>query len=69
LQIETLRAENETLRTAHSTTEFELPEPADLLNQLKAKRRKSTPSLADVETILGILEELTFGEKKSVVKS
>lgn len=39
----------------------ELPEAADLLNQLKAKmkaeRKKSTASLADVESILEILEE------------
>ena len=39
----------------------DLPEAADLLNQLKAKmkaeRKKSTASLADVESILEILEE------------
>ncbi|MDP8936001.1 MAG: flagellar alpha dynein [Cyanobacteriota bacterium] len=39
----------------------EFPEPAELLNQLKAKmkadRKKSTASLADVESILEILEE------------
>ena len=33
----------------------EFPEPADLLNQLKAKRKKSSASLADVEKILEIL--------------
>ncbi len=58
-QLETLKAENEALRTAQPATEFELPEPADLLNQLKAKRKKATASLADVETILEILEKLT----------
>jgi hypothetical protein len=33
-----------------------LPEAADLLNQLKAKRKKSTVSLADVELLLEIIE-------------
>ena len=33
----------------------EFPEPADLLNQLKAKRKKSSASLADLEKILEIL--------------
>ncbi|MGB7894078.1 MAG: flagellar alpha dynein [Microcoleus sp.] len=31
------------------------PEPADLLNQLKARRKKSRADLADVETFLEIL--------------
>jgi chromosome segregation ATPase len=34
----------------------ELPEAADLLNQLKSKRKKSKTDLADVETLLEILE-------------
>jgi hypothetical protein len=34
----------------------ELPEAADLLNQLKAKRKKSKADLADLEAILEILE-------------
>jgi len=38
-------------------TASELPEAADLLNQLKARRKKSTATLADVEKILEILEE------------
>jgi chromosome segregation ATPase len=37
--------------------EFDLPEAADLLNRLKAKRKKkATASLADIEAILEILE-------------
>jgi chromosome segregation ATPase len=36
-----------------------LPEAADLLNQLKSKRKKATASFADIKAILGILEELT----------
>ncbi|MEG4280520.1 hypothetical protein QUA62_24050 [Microcoleus sp. MON1_C1] len=37
-------------------TVIELPEPADLLNQLKSKRKKSTASLSDIEKILEIIE-------------
>ena len=37
-------------------TEIELPEAADLLNRLKAKRKKSTASLADIEAILEVIE-------------
>ena len=36
-------------------TVAEFPEPADLLNQLKTRRKKSRADLADVETILEIL--------------
>jgi chromosome segregation ATPase len=39
-----------------SATASELPEAADLLNQLKAKRKKSKADLADLEAILEILE-------------
>ena len=37
-------------------TASELPEAADILNQLKAHRKKSSATLADVEKILEILE-------------
>jgi len=40
-----------------SATASELPEAAELYNQLKAKRKKSSVSLADVELILEIIEE------------
>jgi chromosome segregation ATPase len=40
-----------------SAAASELPEAADLLNKLKAKRKKSTVSLADIEAILEIIEE------------
>jgi cell shape-determining protein MreC len=56
---ETLKAENETLRTAQPVIESLLPEAPDLLNRLKAKRKKATASLADIEVILEILEDLT----------
>jgi hypothetical protein len=47
-----LRDEVDRLRSA-----LELAEASVLLNKLKAKRKKSTASLADVDTILEILEE------------
>ena len=46
------RDEVDRLRSA-----LELPEASVLLNKLKAKRKKSTASLADVDAILEILEE------------
>jgi hypothetical protein len=56
---EAVQAENEKLKANQPVAEFELPEAADLYNQLKAKRKKATASLADIEAILEILEELT----------
>jgi hypothetical protein len=47
-----LRDEVGRLRSA-----LELPDASVLLNKLKAKRKKSTASLADVDAILEILEE------------
>jgi hypothetical protein len=47
-----LRDEVSRLRSA-----LELPDVSVLLNKLKAKRKKSTASLADVDAILEILEE------------
>jgi len=35
----------------------ELPESADLLNQLKARRKKSTVTLPDIKAILEMIEE------------
>ncbi len=53
-----LRVElNDTLKNAPVVLEFEPPEAADLLNRLKAKRKKSTASLADIEAILEMIEE------------
>ncbi|MEP6516651.1 hypothetical protein [Microcoleus vaginatus] len=34
----------------------EFTEPADLLNQLKARRKKSRADLADMEVVLDVLE-------------
>jgi hypothetical protein len=50
-----LQAELEAYKQQQPTTELELLEPAELLNQLKTKRKKSTTTLADVEKILEIL--------------
>ncbi|TAF00590.1 MAG: flagellar alpha dynein [Oscillatoriales cyanobacterium] len=36
----------------------EFPEPAELLNQLKARRKKSKADLADMEAVLDVLAEL-----------
>ncbi len=47
-----LREEVHKLRSA-----LELPEASVLLNRLKAKRKKATASLADIEAILEILEK------------
>jgi len=55
-QLETVRAENEKLKASQPVAEFELPEAGDLLNKLKAKRKKSKADLADLEAILEILE-------------
>ena len=38
-----------------SATASELPEAADLLNQLKARRKKSRADLGDMEVVLGLL--------------
>jgi chromosome segregation ATPase len=61
-QLETERADREEvetqladLRQKSVTASQEFPEPADLLNQLKARRKKSRADLADVETFLEIL--------------
>lgn len=45
------RAEIE--KTSQAVAEF--PEPADLLNQLKARRKKSKADLGDLEELLRIL--------------
>jgi hypothetical protein len=59
IQLGNLQVENEALKkeVQKLLSALELPEPSDLLNQLKAKRKKTTASLADIEAILEILEE------------
>ncbi|MEG4421532.1 hypothetical protein QUA70_23525 [Microcoleus sp. LAD1_D5] len=45
------------LKQKSAAASKDLPEPADLLNQLKTRRKKSNASLADVELILEMIEE------------
>jgi predicted nucleic acid-binding Zn-ribbon protein len=66
-EIENLKSETERLESelAHrsgensekSATASDLPEAADLYNQLKARRKKSKADLGDVEAILEMIEE------------
>ncbi|MCU0544865.1 MAG: hypothetical protein MUE44_22290 [Oscillatoriaceae cyanobacterium Prado104] len=46
------------LDSGESLDTLELPDAADLLNQLKAKRKRSKADLADVEAILELLAEV-----------
>jgi hypothetical protein len=55
--IASFNAELEACRQQQPSPEIEPLEAADLLNRLKAKRKKVTASLADIEAILEILEE------------
>jgi hypothetical protein len=50
-----VQAENEALRTAKPATEFEQLEASELLNRLKANRKKATASLADIEALLEMM--------------
>jgi chromosome segregation ATPase len=51
------RDESQSRRLAEKQNRLDELEAADLLNQLKAKRKKSTASLADVELVLEIIEK------------
>ncbi len=55
-QIRDLEQQLSDLKQNLATAYQYLPEAADLLNQLKAKRKKSNVTLADVEFLLGLLE-------------
>jgi flagellar biosynthesis chaperone FliJ len=61
-QLETERADREKIEgelaelKQKSATASEWPEAADLLNQLKTRRKKSSASLADIEAILEMIE-------------
>jgi len=55
-EIEKLRSELADLKQKSATARKDLPEAADLLNQLKAKRKKSKTDLADIEAILAMIE-------------
>jgi archaellum component FlaC len=53
---EEIEAELSDLKQKSAAAGKNLPEAAEILNQLKTKRKKSTTTLADVEKILEILE-------------
>ena len=53
---EEIEAELSSLKQKSTAAGKDLPEAADLLNQLKANRKKSKSDLADMEVILEILE-------------
>ena len=54
-QLETVQAENRELKASQPVTEFEPLEASELLNRLKAKRKKATASLADIEALLEMM--------------
>jgi hypothetical protein len=54
-QLETERASREENKKS-APVGRDLPDAADLLNKLKAKRKKSKTDLADLEAILELLE-------------
>ena len=51
---EVWRLRDEILKSVPTVAQF--PQPADLLNLLKARRKKSGANLADIEAVLEILE-------------
>jgi hypothetical protein len=57
IELSKLQTELEAYKEQQPASEFELPEAPELLNKLKAKRKKATVSLADIEAILEIIEE------------
>jgi chromosome segregation ATPase len=57
LEIGNLQSELADLKQKSVAASKDLPEVADLLNQLKARRKKSRAELADVELILQMIEE------------
>ena len=56
-KLATALSEVSDLKQKSATAGKDLPEAADLYNQLKARRKKSNASLADVELILEMIEE------------
>jgi beta-phosphoglucomutase-like phosphatase (HAD superfamily) len=53
---EEVEAQLAELKQKSATASKDLPEAAEVYNQLKSKRKRSTASLADVEKILEIIE-------------
>ena len=54
-EVEVKLAELADLKQKSVTASQDFPEPADLLNQLKGRRKKSRADLVDIEAILGLL--------------
>ncbi|MEG5048675.1 flagellar alpha dynein [Microcoleus sp. B4-C1] len=54
-ELKEVRRDREEIKNLVPTV-AEFPEPADLLNQLKAQRKKSRADLVDMEVVLDILE-------------
>ncbi len=57
LEIGELQAQIANLKQKSVATSKDLPEAAEILNQFKTRRKKSTVSLVDVETLLEIIEK------------
>lgn len=61
LQVQMLQSELEAVRTDRPEIQksvlavADFPEPSDLLNQLRTRRKKSRADLADIEAVLDIL--------------
>ena len=53
---EEIEAELADLKQKSAIASKNLPEAADLLNQLKTRRKKSSATLTDIETLLDLLE-------------
>jgi DNA-binding transcriptional regulator YiaG len=56
-KVQEIQTELETVKNAQPSAEFELPEPADALNHLKAIRKKSRADLGDIEALWEIIEK------------
>lgn len=59
---EEVEAELSDLKQKSAPAVAQFPEPAGLLNQLKARRKKSRADLADVEAILELLDDELSGK-------
>ncbi|MEG3929150.1 flagellar alpha dynein [Microcoleus sp. D3_18a_C4] len=56
-ELKEVRRDREEIKNSAPTV-AEFPEPTDLLNQLRARRKKSGANLADMEAVLDILSYL-----------
>jgi chromosome segregation ATPase len=56
-QLEKVQAENDELKDEQLVAEFELPEPAELLNRFKAEYPKSKLTYRELKALLEMIEE------------